>query len=80
METGDKFREVTYNMSNFLERVRPRILSLEGVDYFGTTEYLSGRKKEESLSALLYEQGFSETSKLPLGPRFHECDNKGVFT
>ena len=60
METGDKFRDVTYNMSSFLERVSSRILSLEGVDYFGTTEYLSGRKKEESLWAKL--QGNFETS------------------
>ena len=30
----------------FLERVGPRILSLESTDYFGTSEYFSGRKKE----------------------------------
>ena len=57
----------------FPERVGPRILSLESVDYFGTNEhfsenldgeanfgtreYLSGRKKEECLRAI-----FSETS------------------
>ena len=29
----------------FPERVGPRILSLESVDYFGTTDYFSGRKK-----------------------------------
>jgi len=28
------------------ERFRSRILSLESVDYFGTNEYFSGRKKE----------------------------------
>ena len=29
----------------FLERVSPRILSLERVDYFGTTDHFSGQKK-----------------------------------
>ena len=28
------------------ERVGPRILSLENVDYFGTSEHYSGRKKK----------------------------------
>ena len=31
----------------FPERVAPRILSLESVDYFGTTDHFSGRKKKE---------------------------------
>ena len=31
----------------FPERVGPRILSLESVDYFGTTDHFSGRKKKE---------------------------------
>ena len=30
----------------FPEGVGPRILSLESVDYFGTTEHFSGRKKK----------------------------------
>ena len=30
----------------FPERVGPRILSLESVDYFGTTDHFSGRKKK----------------------------------
>ena len=30
----------------FPERVGPRILSLESVDYFETTDHFSGRKKE----------------------------------
>ena len=34
----------------FPERVRPRILSLEIVDYFGTNEYFGGRKKENSVN------------------------------
>ena len=31
----------------FPERVGPRILSLESVDYFRTSDYFSGRKKKE---------------------------------
>ena len=35
---------------SFSGTVGPRILSLESVDYFGRSEYLSGpKKKEESL-------------------------------
>ena len=30
----------------FPERFGPRILSLESVDYFGTTDHFSGRKKK----------------------------------
>ena len=30
----------------FPERVGPRILSLESVDYLGTTDHVSGRKKK----------------------------------
>ena len=33
----------------FPERVGPRILSLESVDYFGTTDHFSGRKKRTIL-------------------------------
>ena len=33
----------------FPERVGSRILSLESVDYFGTINYISDRKKEQSL-------------------------------
>ena len=32
----------------FPERVGPRILSLESVDYFGTTDHFSSRKKENT--------------------------------
>ena len=32
----------------FPERVGPRILSLESVDYFGTTDHFSVRKKEKN--------------------------------
>ena len=32
----------------FPERVGPRILSLERVDYFGTTDHFSGRKKKRN--------------------------------
>ena len=31
----------------FPERVGSRIVSLESVDYFGTTDHFSGRKKKE---------------------------------
>ena len=31
----------------FPEQVGPRIISLEDVDYFGTSEHYSGRKKEK---------------------------------
>ena len=34
----------------FPERDGPRILSLESVDYFGTTDYFSGRKKKNNLN------------------------------
>ena len=33
----------------FPERVGPRILSLESVDYFGTTDHFSGRKKKKRI-------------------------------
>ena len=32
------------------ERVGLRILSLESIDYFGTSEYFSGQKKESFIS------------------------------
>ena len=32
----------------FPERASPRILSLESIDYFTTSDYFSGRKKEQS--------------------------------
>ena len=32
----------------FQEQVDPQVLSLESVDYFGTSEYLSVQEKEES--------------------------------
>ena len=37
----------------FPERVGPQILSHESVDYFGTSDYFSGWKKDQSLSAKL---------------------------
>ena len=39
----------------FPERVGPRVLSLESVDYFGTTDHFSGRKKKKNN---LNEQNF----------------------
>ena len=41
-----------------------RILSLESVDFFGTSEYFSVETKEN-----LYEQNFSETSMMRLNGR-----------
>ena len=34
----------------FRERVGPRILSVESLDYFGTSEHFSGRKTRENLN------------------------------
>ena len=62
VETGDKYLGVRNVMHiekrlredqcercrAFPERVGPRILLLESVNYFGASEYLSGRKKDES--------------------------------
>ena len=61
VETGNKYLGVTKVMHRkmlredqcdrcraFPERVGPRILLLESVNEFGASEYLSGRKKEES--------------------------------
>ena len=45
----------------FPERVGPRILSLESVNYFGTTDHFSGRKKKENI---LNEQISRFTGKL----------------
>ena len=68
VETGNKYRDVTYGVFKrcraFPERVGPRILSLESVDYFGTSEHFSGRKKKN-----FYEQHFSETSMVGLTGR-----------
>ena len=41
-------------MPSFSGTVGPQILSLESVDYFGRSEYLSGPKKKKNL----YEQSF----------------------
>ena len=53
--TGAKYRNVSYNIFKrcwpFSERVGPRILLLESVDYFTTS--VSGRRKQESLWAKL---------------------------
>ena len=42
------FHRIEIPYRAFPERVGPRILSLESVDYFRTSDYLSGRKKEQS--------------------------------
>ena len=61
VETGDKYLGVRNVVQRktlredqcercraFPERVGPRILLLESVNYFGASEYPSGRKKDES--------------------------------
>ena len=66
METGDKYLGVTKSHTwkslikicercrVFRERVGPQILSLENIDYFGTSEYFSGPKKRR----IFNEQNF----------------------
>ena len=46
----------------FPERVGPRVLSLESVDYFGTSEHFSGRKKKKKTRRML----ISKTSMVRL--------------
>ena len=45
--------EIPYR--DFPERVGPRTLSLERVDYFRTIDYFSGRKKENNLNEQNFE-------------------------
>ena len=53
----------------FPERVGPRILSLESVDYFGTTDHFSDRKKkknnlnEKKIKGLLENQDLGSLKK-----------------
>ena len=61
----------------FPERVGPRILSLESVDYFGTSEHFSGRKKEESLWAKLQRNFDGEANWS--GVANESCDKHAVF-
>ena len=62
VETGHKNRGVTKAMHRienceryraFPERVGPQTLSLESIDYFGISDYLSGRKKEVNWSGVV---------------------------
>ena len=57
--------EIPYRAFNFLERVSPRILPLESVDYFGTTDHFSGRKKKNNLN----EQNFKVYWKIRIEDR-----------
>ena len=58
VEAGDKNQGVRRDLLKascmfceaFPKRVGPRVLSLESIDYFGTSEYFSGRKKESFMS------------------------------
>ena len=56
--------EIPYRAFNFLERVSPRILPLESVDYFGTTDHFSGRKKKKRIILISKTSRF--TGKLGL--------------
>ena len=51
----------------FPERVGPRILSLESVDYFGTTDHFSGRKKKKENN--LNKQNFTVYWKIRIEDR-----------
>ena len=51
----------------FPERVGPRILSLESVDYFGTTDHFSGRKKKKKNN--LNKQNFTIYLKIRIEDR-----------
>ena len=44
------FQHIEIPYRAFPERVGPRILSLESVHYFGTSDYLSGREKKNNLN------------------------------
>ena len=44
---GERLGKIKFRA--FPEQVGPRILSLECVDYFGTSEHNSGRKKREEI-------------------------------
>ena len=61
----------------FPERLGPRILSLESVDYFGTSEHFGGRKKEESLWAKLQRNFDGEANWS--GVANESCDKHAVF-
>ena len=56
--------EVPYRA--FPERIGPRILSLESVDYFGRTDHFSVRKKEKNN---LKEQNFKVYWKIKIEDR-----------
>ena len=56
----------------FPERVGPRILLLESVDYFGTTDHFSDRKKKNNLN----EQNFKVYWKIRIEDR--EIRDRGL--
>ena len=58
----------------FLERVSPRILSLERVDYFGTTDHFSGRKKKNNLN----QQNFKVFWKTRIEDRGSRIEDRGL--
>ena len=58
----------------FPERVGPRVLSLESVDYFGTTDHFIGRKKKNNL----YEQNFKVYWKIRIEDRGSRIEKSGI--
>ena len=58
----------------FPERVGPRILSLESVDYFGTTDHFSGRKKKNNLN----QQNFKVFWKTRIEDRGSRIEDRGL--
>ena len=64
----------------FPERVGPRILSLESVDYFGTSE-LQCQKKKRILKELCHEiQPNQEITKCPLNQEKHKNNRLKLYS
>ena len=57
----------------FPERVGPRILSFEGVDYCRISDYFSGRKKKNNLN----EQNFEVYRKTRIEDRGSKIGDRG---
>ena len=58
----------------FPEWVGPRILSLESVDYFGTTDHFSGQKKENNHN----QQNFKVYWKIRIEDRGSRIEELGI--
>ena len=57
----------------FPERLGPRILSLESVDYFRASDYFSGRRKKDNLN----EQNFEVYRKTRIENRRSKIGDRG---